>query len=80
MGEKMRIKLSILALLVVLSGCARYDAARQCQDEAGGMPNQWMGVFGAVGGLANTQTPEFKAYAASVDACMARYDASVAAH
>jgi hypothetical protein len=65
---------TILLLLTVLTGCARYDAAMACQNEAGGQPNQWTNAFGAIGGIANSQTPEMQAYAKSVDDCMARYD------
>lgn len=70
---------AVMLVAASLAGCARFEAARDCQKEAGGMPNAWTGAFGLVGALANSQTPEFKTYANSVDTCMARYDASVKA-
>lgn len=70
------VMVAVFALLTLsLAGCgARYDAAVACQNEAGGQPNQWTNAFGAIGGIANSQTPEMQAYAKSVDDCMARYD------
>jgi Flp pilus assembly protein TadD len=70
---------AVFALLIIsLAGCARYDAVRECQKEAGGMPtsNQWPNVVYAGGSLANSQTPEMQAFNKSVDDCMARYEAA----
>lgn len=68
------ISACVAGLIAGLSGCARYDAARACQKEAGEQPNQLANAFGAIGGIINSQTPEMQAYAKSVDDCMARYD------
>jgi hypothetical protein len=70
-------RIIVLLPIIALVGCAKYDAVRQCQKEAGGMPNQWTNAFGGVGGLANAQTPEMQAYNKSVDDCVARYDSTV---
>jgi len=75
----MRTVILLLSVAFTCAGCARYDAAAACQTQAGGMPNQWMNAFGAIGGIANSQTPEMQAFSKSVDDCMARYDAKVSA-
>jgi hypothetical protein len=80
------MKVIVLLAALACTGCARYDAAMNCQTEAGGMPTQQtVGVvpIGATGkffvydrSAPAIATPEFQAYAKSVDDCMARYDAA----
>jgi hypothetical protein len=65
-----------LSLMLLLAGCARFSAAQRCQDEAGGLPDRWMYLFGVAGAIAAQQMPETKDYNRSMEACMARYDAA----
>jgi hypothetical protein len=69
---------AIILLIISLSGCAAsYDAARKCQEQAGGYPNEWTEAFGIFGVAANLQTDEMQKYDDSVDACMDRYRANL---
>lgn len=73
-----RVRRALLAFLpLFLVGCgtisANMDRYHRCQAEVGERPEYpAAGTFGAMGGIYIGQQPEFKAWAAKMDACTAR--------
>lgn len=60
----------VFLILLLLSGCASYQRARDCQQQAGPEPYASAHLFGLVGALVMAGSDEHEAWAARVDWCM----------
>ena len=69
-----------LLVLLLLTSCASFDAAQNCQKQAGPKPYAAADAFGLIGVLAVGQTDERQAWYKSVDDCMAAWRAKEEAH
>jgi hypothetical protein len=67
----------ILVPMLFLAACGpRYDAGRQCYQDAGGYWTSVLYTKGGIIGNFNYDTPEGRAYNQQLKDCMARYDAA----
>ena len=59
-----------LVLLLLCSGCAGIQQARECQKEIGPAPYEWANAFGLVGAIAAGATEERQEHDQKMHDCM----------
>ena len=64
------VRIGIIALAMLLAGCAQINAAHECRRELGPQPYAAAGLFGVVGWAVAEQDAEYRDYNKRLYACI----------